>query len=165
MARAERVRGLLCADEELDSRFGAALALHDRTLDAFEEARTRLTYGSRLRRCRRRLDARTQLRQALRTFVQLGARSWAEVAKAELEATGETASGVADADHLTPQELQIALLLGRGKTTREAASALFLSPKTVEYHLRHVYTKLSIRSRAELAAHLGLELPPGTRSP
>jgi DNA-binding CsgD family transcriptional regulator len=163
MARAERVRGLLCTDEEIDSRFGAALALHDRTLDAFEEARTRLVYGSRLRRCRRRVDARTQLRQALRTFVQLGARSWAEVARAELEATGETASGVADADHLTPQELQIALLLGRGKTTREAASALFLSPKTVEYHLRHVYTKLSIRSRAELAAHLGLE--PGTRSP
>lgn len=157
MARAERVRGLLGADDELDSHFGAALALHGRTLDVFEEARTRLTYGSRLRRTRRRVDARTQLRAALRTFVQLGARSWAEVAQAELEATGETVRGVADTDHLTPQELQIGLLLGRGKTTREAASALFLSPKTVEYHLRHIYTKLGIRSRAELATHLGLE--------
>ena len=86
----ERVRGLLGADGELDGHFGAALALHGRTLDVFEEARTRLTYGSRLRRTRRRVDARTQLRAALRTFVQLGARSWAEVAQAELEATGET---------------------------------------------------------------------------
>ena len=58
------------------------------------------------------------------------------------------------ADALTPRELQIALLLAEGRTTRETAAALFLSPKTVEYHLRHVYTKLGIASRAELAVRL-----------
>jgi DNA-binding CsgD family transcriptional regulator len=154
MARAARVRGLLCAAGDIDEPFEAALALHARTLDVFEEARTRLAYGSRLRRSRRRVDARVQLRSALRSFEQLGARSWAGVAVGELEATGETAGGVNEVSRLTPQELQIALLLGRGQTTREAASALFLSPKTVEYHLRHVYTKLGIGSRSELAASL-----------
>jgi len=154
MARAERVRGLLCADDEIDACFGVALTLHARTLAVFEEARTRLSYASRLRRSRRRVDARPHLRSALQTFVQLGARSWVDVATGELEATGETARGVGDVGRLTPQELQIGLLLGRGKTTREAASALFLSPKTVEYHLRHIYTKLGISSRSELATHM-----------
>jgi DNA-binding CsgD family transcriptional regulator len=71
----------------------------------------------------------------------------------ELEATGETVHrrGTSTIDELTPQELQIAMLLAGGRTTREAAAALFLSPKTVEYHLRHVYTKLGRRSREELA--------------
>jgi DNA-binding CsgD family transcriptional regulator/tetratricopeptide (TPR) repeat protein/antitoxin (DNA-binding transcriptional repressor) of toxin-antitoxin stability system len=157
LARAARVRGLLCADDQIDGCFSAALAVHGRTLDVFEEARTRLTYGARLRRGRRRVDARPQLRQALDCFVRLGARSWAEVARVELEATGETAHGVEDVDRLTPREMQIALLLGRGRTTREAAAALFLSPKTVEYHLRHIYTKLGIRSRSELTARLGVD--------
>ena len=75
------------------------------------------------------------------------------MATGELEATGERTSGISDADRLTPQELQIAVLLGRGRTTRGAASALFLSPKTVEYHLRHIYTKLGISSH-------GPSLPP-----
>jgi len=75
MARAERVRGMLCADEDIDGCFEAALALHARTLDVFEEARTRLSYASRLRRRRRRVDARPQLRSALQTFLHLDARS------------------------------------------------------------------------------------------
>jgi DNA-binding CsgD family transcriptional regulator len=100
--------------------------------------------------------AREQLRAAHEAFNRLGARGWAELASAELAATGETARrrDATTLDELTPQELQIALLLASGKTTREAAAAVFLSPKTVEYHLRHVYRKLGIRSREELAAAL-----------
>jgi len=85
-------------------------------------------------------------------FDRLGADPWADLARAELEATGETARkrDASTLDDLTPQELQIARLLADGKTTREAAAAIFLSPKTVEYHLRSVYRKLGINSRAEL---------------
>lgn len=81
----------------------------------------------------------------------------ADSAADELEASGETVRrvGATDVESLTPRELQIALLLARGHTTRESAAALFLSPKTVEYHLRHVYTKLGITTRAELVARLG----------
>jgi DNA-binding CsgD family transcriptional regulator len=157
MARAERLRGLVAAPAELDDCFGAALSLHAQTLDVFEQARTGLAYGACLRRARRRVDARAQLRPALRTFERLGAVRWADAAAAELEATGESVAraGAAASGALTPRELQIGLLLAEGRTTREAAAALFLSPKTVEYHLRHVYTKLDIGSRAELVATLG----------
>jgi DNA-binding CsgD family transcriptional regulator len=88
--------------------------------------------------------------------VQLGARPWADRARSELAATGETRRrrDPSTIDELTPQELQIALLLTAGRTTRETAAALFLSPKTVEYHLRHVYEKLAIHSRDELAQAL-----------
>ncbi len=87
----------------------------------------------------------------------MGATPWADKAAAELEATGETAHRrEAEAiDELTPQERQIAQLLAEGRTTRQAAAALFISPKTVEYHLRHVYLKLGIRSRAALAETFG----------
>jgi DNA-binding CsgD family transcriptional regulator len=107
-----------------------------------------------LRRARRRIDAREQLRAALDTFESLGAIPWAGQASAELAATGETARrrDVSTLDQLTARELQVALLLSGGLTTRVAAGQLFLSPKTVEYHLRHVYQKLGIRSRTELAA-------------
>ena len=109
-----------------------------------------------MRRARQRVRAREHLRAAYEAFDRLGAATWAETASAELAATGETARrrDVSTLDELTPQELQIALLLAHGKTTREAAAAVFLSPKTVEYHLRHVYRKLGIRSRDELAAAL-----------
>ena len=123
------------------------------TPDEFETARTRLAYGQRLRRARNRVLAREQLRAAVDTFERLDARPWAERARTELAATGETLRrrDPSTIDELTPQELQIALLLADGKTTREAAAALFLSPKTIEYHLRHVYQKLDIHSREELA--------------
>jgi DNA-binding CsgD family transcriptional regulator/tetratricopeptide (TPR) repeat protein len=156
MARAERLRGLLADPSQADECFEAALALHAQTLDVFEEARTRLAYGACLRRGRRRVDARTQLRTALATFDRLGADRWADTAAAELAATGETVSRPAAAAGatLTPRETQVALLLAEGRTTRQTAAALFLSPKTVEYHLRHVYTKLGIGSRAELVTAL-----------
>jgi DNA-binding CsgD family transcriptional regulator len=156
LARAHRTMGLLGDDAELDTYFPAALSHHAHTLDVFETARTHLAYGARLRRARRRTDARPPLRAALASFEELGAVRWADLAAGELEATGESIrrrepSGV---QTLTPQELQVSLLLGEGRTTREVAAAMFLSPKTVEYHLRKVYTKLGIRSRAELAEQL-----------
>jgi DNA-binding CsgD family transcriptional regulator len=149
LARALRCQALL--GEPL---FEDALALHAQTPDGFEAARTRLAYGAHLRRARRRVDAREQLRAALEAFERLGARSWADQAEAELLATGETARrrDVSTLDQLTPQERQIAQLLAGGRTTREAAAAVFLSPKTVEYHLRNVYRKLGINSRNELTA-------------
>jgi DNA-binding CsgD family transcriptional regulator len=153
LARAARAVALTCPDSEIDQQFDRALDHHTRTLDSFELARTRLAYGSRLRRARRRIDARAPLRMGLATFETLGAAPWADQTAIELRATGETAHrrGVSALEVLTPQELQVAKMLTGGRTTREAAAALFLSPKTVEYHLRHVYIKLGIRSRAELA--------------
>jgi DNA-binding CsgD family transcriptional regulator len=153
LARAARTRGLLAPDEEFEREFDEALDLHERTPDSFEAARTRLAYGARLRRAGRRVRARQELGEALETFDSLGAAPWSNLAAAELEATGETARkrDVSMRDQLTPQELQVALLLAEGRTTREAAAAMFLSPKTIEYHLRNVYRKLGVRSRPELA--------------
>ena len=156
MARAERALALVAAEDEADERFAAAVAAHERTADVFELARTLLAHGARLRRARRRVEAREKLGLALAAFDRLGAAPWAERTARELRASGATARRrVPGADQqLTPQERQIAGLLGEGRTTREVAAALFLSPKTVEYHLRHVYLKLGIGSRAELAARL-----------
>ena len=154
LARAARCRGLLADVGELVPCFEQALGLHEQTPDIFETARTRLAYGGRLRRARKRTRAREQLRAAAGIFEHLGAGSWAEQANAELAATGETARrrDVSTLDQLTPQELRIARLLADGMTTKEAAAAIFLSPKTVEYHLGHVYQKLGIHSRNELDA-------------
>jgi DNA-binding CsgD family transcriptional regulator len=159
LARAERCRGLVAGDDNLDGPFKQALAYHEMTPDVFEMARTRLVYGARMRRARRRLDARQQLRLAIDDFDRLGAGVWAEAARTELAATGETARRRTpdSINQLTPQEMQIATLLAGGRTTREAAAAVFLSPKTVEYHLRSVYRKLGINSRTELAAAIGSE--------
>jgi DNA-binding CsgD family transcriptional regulator len=154
LARAARCGGLIAAEGESDPHFETALALHAQTQDAFETARTHLAYGARLRRERQRVRAREQLRAAIDVFDRLGAEPWSEMARAELAATGETARrrDVTTLNDLTPQELQIALSLAEGRTTRETASALFLSPKTIEYHLRNVYRKLDIGSRSELKA-------------
>ncbi len=162
-ARAARCIGLLAGDDALDAPFDTALALHAKTPDIFEQARTHLAYGARLRRARQRVRAREQLREALTVFERLGAEPWIQQSSNELEATGETARrrDVSTLDQLTPQELQVALLLARGLTTRTAAGQLFLSPKTVEYHLRHVYQKLGIGSRAELSAAFQPRVEPG----
>ena len=153
LARAARVTGVV---DESEQDFEKALGWHAETLDVFEQARTRLAYGAWLRRTRRRVDARAQLRLAVEAFDELGAAGWADQAASELKATGETARRrvPSTADELTPQERQIALLLADGQSIRAAAARLFLSPKTVEYHLRKVYTKLGIHSRTELAQHL-----------
>ena len=155
-ARAARTTALLADDADLDAAFGTALSHHEATVDQFERARTQLAYGGRLRRARRRVDARVPLEAALETFARLGAQPWAEMAADELAATGATVTrpDASPTSRLTPRELQIAMLLTEGRTTRETAGALFLSPKTVEYHLRNIYTKLDIASRTELAAVL-----------
>jgi DNA-binding CsgD family transcriptional regulator len=163
LARAARCRGLLTAQDKSDRHFDTAIILHGQTSDTFETGRTHLAYGSHLRRGRHRVRAREQLRAAVDLFDRLGADPWSETARAELAATGETARR---RDHttlsdLTPQELQIALSLAAGRTTRMTATALFLSPKTIEYHLRNIYRKLAIGSRSELrAAMTGLDRSP-----
>jgi DNA-binding CsgD family transcriptional regulator len=148
----------------IDEHFREALAWHGDTPDEFETARTRLAYGGRLRRAGQRVRAREQLRSALEAFDVLGATPWAEIARTELDATGETARrrNVSTHDQLTPQELNVALTLAAGSTTREAAAVLFLSPKTIEYHLRNVYRKLEINSREELT--IAMARPGGTGS-
>ncbi len=156
LARAGRSRALLAGDDAYEAIFEQALATHARTPDGFERARTQLAYGARLRRAGLRVRAREQLRPALEAFDDLGAEPWVELARAELGATGERARrrDPSTLDDLTPQELQIGLLLAAGRTTRETAAALFLSPKTIEYHLRNAYRKLGIHSRQELAEAL-----------
>ena len=166
LARALRCQGLIGSEKSFAGYFEQALTHHHHTPDAFEAASTRLAYGERLRRTRNRVLAREQLRAAVDVFERLDARPWADRARAELAATGETLRrrDATTIDELTPQELQIALLLAGGKTTRETAAALFLSPKTVEYHLRHAYLKLDIHSRAELTQALAAQ-PPLAREP
>ena len=147
---------MIAAEDAFDAPFAEALAYHKHTPDVFETARTHLAYGMRLRRAGRRVDARRALREALEVFDDLGAIIWATLARRELEATGERVPPRAPLgpDTLTPQELQVCVLLAEGRTTREAAAALFLSPKTSEYHLRKAYTKLGIHSRPDLAVVL-----------
>jgi DNA-binding CsgD family transcriptional regulator/tetratricopeptide (TPR) repeat protein len=149
-----RCQAQLTADEASAERlFLEALDAQSRDALPFERARTELAYGERLRRDRRKVDARIQLRAALDTFAGLGATLWAERACGELRATGETARkrDVTTVDDLTPQEQRIAELVATGASNRDVASQLFVSPKTVEYHLRKVFQKCGVASRVELA--------------
>jgi DNA-binding CsgD family transcriptional regulator len=149
-AAAARCAGIL-AEDGWEDAFARALALHDAVPTPFERARTELCYGERLRRARRRADARDRLRSAAETFDELGAVPWAERARAELRASGERArSRSTPVDSLTQQELAVARLVVAGATNREAAATLFVSPKTIEFHLANAYRKLDVRSRTEL---------------
>jgi DNA-binding CsgD family transcriptional regulator len=138
--------------EEREELLAEALALHERDRRPLNKARTLLLLGEHLRRERRRAEARPVLRAAIETFEQLGAAPWEERARAELRATGETARKrePSTLTQLTPQQLQIVRLVAEGATNKEAAAQLFLSPRTVDYHLRNVFAKLGISSRAEL---------------
>jgi DNA-binding CsgD family transcriptional regulator len=154
-AIAWRCRGLIAADDQYQACFERALSLHDRGSSPFETARTQFCFGERLRRSGRRADAREHLRAAHLIFDQLGARLLAGRAGQELRATGEIPhrpAGPASVAGLTPQERAVAAAIARGHTNREAATMLFLSPKTIEMHLSRVYRKLGLRSRAELAS-------------
>jgi DNA-binding CsgD family transcriptional regulator len=153
-AVAARCSGLLAGDADFEPLLLHAIALHDED-DLFARARTRLCLGERLRRAGRRVDARVALRAAHADFERLAARPWARRAAAELRATGERLGRRAarEGDQLTPQELQVALQVADGKTNKEVGAALFLSPKTVDFHLRRVYRKLDVRSRGELIRH------------
>ncbi|MGH2962327.1 MAG: LuxR C-terminal-related transcriptional regulator, partial [Solirubrobacterales bacterium] len=151
-ALAARCEGLV-AGKGFEEPFERALDLHADAASPFERARTLLAFGSRLHRGRRRTDARERLREALETFERLGAEPWAERARAELRAAGAIKRApVGDPDELTAQEVRVALAVARGATNREVAAELFLSPKTIEFHLGRVYRKLGIHSRTELAA-------------
>ena len=161
LAAAARCRGILSGGESFESDFETALELHKRTPGAFDRARTELCYGERLRRARRRADARVQLASALAVFERLRAEPWAGRARSELEATGLTARARRDptaADRLTPQELRVALMIAGGATNREAAEQLFLSPKTIEAHLARSYRKLGVHNRAQLTTTLAREV-------
>jgi DNA-binding CsgD family transcriptional regulator len=152
-ATAEHGRALIARDDAADRHFQDALRLHDSAGRPFGRARTQLAYGEFLRRNRRRVDARAHLGAALQVFDDLRAGPWAERARQELRASGGTARkrDVTTAGDLTPQERQTALLVSSGLANREIAARLFLSPRTVEYHLSNAYQKLGVRSRGELA--------------
>jgi DNA-binding CsgD family transcriptional regulator len=149
-----RGAGLLADDgDAADEHFTRALELHGPDA-ALDRARTELCYGEVLRRGRRPREAREQLGAALATFDELGARPWSRLAAEELHASGtrtgrrpDTASGLAG---LTAQEQRIAAVVGTGLSNAEVAAAVFLSRKTVEFHLSSIYRKLEIRSRSEL---------------
>ena len=151
-------QALLARCRALIDESGAERHYHDSlagadALSPFDRARTELLYGEWLRRDRRRIDARVHLRSALDDFEQLGVTPWADRARAELRASGETARrrDPSTRDQLTPQELHIAGLAAGGLTNPEIGAQLFLSPRTIDYHLRKVFAKLGIASRAELA--------------
>ncbi|MFI6925304.1 AAA family ATPase [Nonomuraea spiralis] len=153
-----RCRGLAGAGEDA---FGEALRLHT---NPFEAARTALLLGERLRRGQRPGEARAHLRTAWETFERAGARPWARRAQEELRAAGESgqAPPAAVLDALTPQELRIAGLVADGLSSKQIAAQLFLSPRTVEYHLYKIYPKLGIGSRTDLARLVVLQKAPVT---
>jgi DNA-binding CsgD family transcriptional regulator/tetratricopeptide (TPR) repeat protein len=151
-AVAARSRALL-EPAAFEEHMTKALRLHSIGDMPFEQARTELLIGQHLRRRSRPSDARFPLNTALARFEWLGAPDWANRARSELQATGipmpqPTASQLAT---LTPQELQVAFAVARGHSNREVASQLFLSTKTVEFHLRNVFRKLNIGRRTQLA--------------
>jgi DNA-binding CsgD family transcriptional regulator len=147
----ERCAGIVSDDLSFEAAFERALSLHDSDLFPFERARTEQAYGERLRRAGQRGRARELLRAALVVFDDLGATAWSSRARSELAASGERLRSTAEArESLTPREMQVALAVSEGATNNEVAAALYLTPKTVEYHLTRVYRKLGVRSRAEL---------------
>jgi DNA-binding CsgD family transcriptional regulator len=151
-----RSRALMAEGDQADSRFRDAITHLSRTRFRAELARTHLLYGEWLRRAGRRLDARQQLRAAYDQFTSMGMEAFAERARNELQATGENVRKRVDEtrDDLTAKERQIAGLARDGLSNAEIGARLFLSPRTVEWHLRHVFTKLAIRSRRQLEAAL-----------
>jgi DNA-binding CsgD family transcriptional regulator len=159
LATAARARALLAPDDEFEAAFEQAFAFHEDSDDRWVLARTQLALGERLRRAGRRVDAREQLRLALETFEAQAAGAWAERARSELRASGETLRRRKswEEEELTPQELQIALHVARGMTNREVGAALFLSHKTIEFHLGRIYRKLKMHSRAELIRRFARE--------
>jgi DNA-binding NarL/FixJ family response regulator len=158
-AQLARCRALVTEGEESDALFDEALALHAQSQTPFQRARTELAYGERLRRRNVRAESRKHLRAALETFERLGAKPWIDRARSELRASGVLSARESTpvADLLSPHELQVALIVARGATNKEAAATLFVSPKTVEHHLGQIYRKLDIRSRTQLSALLGAQ--------
>jgi len=149
-----RCRGLLAPREGFDLEFQEALRWHTRSPMPFERARTELCYAERLRRAGRISEARPFFVSALGTFEHLGAAPWAVRARRGLHRAGRSAAAQPVESTLTSHELQVAALVARGATNREAAASLFVTPKTIEYHLARIYRKLGVRSRTELSCAL-----------
>jgi DNA-binding CsgD family transcriptional regulator len=155
LAQAARGRALIAAADgelsEASAQVERALTEHARRRIPFHEARTYLALGSIERRRRHRRAARAALERALAEFERLGARLWAERARGELARVGRRAPspGV-----LTPAERRVAELVAEGLATKEVAARLFVSPRTVDGHLAHIYAKLGVRSRTDLAHRL-----------
>jgi DNA-binding NarL/FixJ family response regulator len=143
---------LLTEGAVAEDLYGAAIEILSGTPLRPELARSRLVYGEWLRREGRRADARVQLRTAHEMFIEMGILGFADRAQRELGATGETARKRTDDSRaaLTAQEAHIARLALQGLTNPQIGAQLFLSPRTIEWHLRHIYPKLGIRSRREL---------------
>ena len=150
-AAAARCRGILADD--FDPAFAAALAADDRRPMPFERARTLLAYGRRLHRARRRAEARERLREAVAGFDHVGAAAWVGQARHELRAAGARRRAPAT-DALTSQERRVVDAVREGMSNREIAAALYLSPKTIEFHLRQIYRKLGVHSRTQLVTAL-----------
>jgi DNA-binding CsgD family transcriptional regulator len=150
-------RALLSSGGEAEAGFLEALRLQDAVVRPMDRARTTLLYGEFLRRGRRRVEARPHLRRAIETFEALGVPVWAERARTELRATGEAVrrAPAGGMDELTTHEERIVNGVQEGLTNREIAARLFISPRTVDHHLRSVFRKLGIGSRAEL-----IRMPP-----
>jgi RNA polymerase sigma factor (sigma-70 family) len=148
-----RSRALLDRGEAAEGLYREAIDRLQPTRLRVDRARAHLLYGEWLRRQRRRLDARKQLRVAHQLFSDFGMEAFAERARVELQATGEHARRrtVDTLDQLTPQETQIARLVTQGHTNRDIAAQLFISPSTVEYHLRKAFRKLNVKTRTQLA--------------
>jgi DNA-binding CsgD family transcriptional regulator len=165
LALKQRCQGLLASDDDFEVCFADALDAYDDVGMPFARARTELCFGERLRRAGRRVDSRGYLRAAAQRFASLGATPWSKRAEQELRASGEAVQRPSDdgRDRLTPQELQVALVVARGVTNREAGATLFLSPKTIDYHLGRVYRKLGVGSRTQLAYLLADTLDPPAR--
>jgi ATP/maltotriose-dependent transcriptional regulator MalT len=147
-----RSRALLAAGDPADRLYREAIDRLGRTRVRVELARAHLLYGEWLRRERRRMDAREQLRAAYEMFVTMGADGFAERAERELLATGERARqrAVESGSQLTAQEAQVARLARDGFSNPDIGARLFISSRTVQYHLRKVFTKLGITSRTQL---------------
>jgi len=135
-----------------------ALAAEARRPMPFERARTLLMLGQRLHRARRRAEARDRLREALAGFQALGAGAWAAQTVKELRAAGAR-RGTQRSERLSPQELRVAGAVRRGASNREIAAELYLTPKTIEFHLTQIYRKLGVRSRTQLVAALAAIAP------
>jgi DNA-binding CsgD family transcriptional regulator len=151
-----RSRALMSAGDAAETFYRQAIEALGRTPLRVDVARAHLLYGEWLRRQRRRLDAREQLRSAHELFTEFGMEAFAERARVELNASGEHARKrtVETRDDLTPQETQISRLVADGATNAEIAARLFISTSTVDYHLRKAFRKLGVKSRTQLARHV-----------